>query len=721
MIRKSLCALIVSLLWMANSHASLWNDPHQGTNLQNTRYSPIIDSPKTLDPARSYSADEHLIIAQIYEPPLQYHYLIRPYMLVPLTALRMPQVSYYNAQGRKLTGPVDAKQIAYSVYDIYIKPGIYYQPHPALAKENNQYRYLNLNNKMLWSVHTLDDFHATGTRELTADDYVYEIKRLASPKVQSPIFGLMSKYIEGFSAYSRQLQAVLKQQPAPSFLDLRQFPLKGVKLVNQYHYQITIHGVYAQFQYWLAMMFFSPIPWEADAFYSQPGLIKKNITLDTYPIGTGPYLLAANNPNKEIILIRNPHFHGEKYPSVGEKGDKEKGYLEDAGKPMPFIDRAVFVIDKESIPRWNKFLQGYYDKSGITPEGFDYAIKIDPDGKPYLTPAFAKLGVRLQTVVAPGIYYMGFNMLDPVVGGYSEKQQKLRQAIAIAVNQEEFISIFMNGRGVPAQGPIPPGIFGYQPGEAGINPYMYTWVNGKPKRLPITDAQKLLAQAGYPGGIDPHTHRPLILNYDVATTGSPDDKAIFDWLRKQFATLGIQLNIRATLYSRFRDRVQTGQAQIFLWGWQADYPDPENFLFLLYTPNGKVKYGGENAANYSNPKYDQLFEEIRNLPNGPLRQKKINQLLVIVRKDSPWIWGFYPIDFGLSHQWNRVSKPNAIAVNTLKYEHLNPRLRATLRDQWNQPIIWPLMIFVGILILVFVPLMVTYWRREHRPTVRKMK
>jgi ABC-type transport system substrate-binding protein len=708
------------MLWTATIYAAVWNNPHQGVNLQNTRYSPIVEPPKTLDPARSYSADEHVIIAQIYEPPLQYHYLKRPYVLVPLTASIMPQVTYYDARGKKLAVNADPHQIAHSVYDIYIKSGINYQPHPALAKDNNgQYINLNLTRKALWHIHVLSDFKQTGTRELTADDYVYEIKRLASPKVQSPIFGLMSKYIQGFPAYSNQLQAAQKQNNS-SFLDLRQYPLAGVKVIDRYHYQIIINGVYSEFEYWLAMMFFSPIPWEADAFYSQPGLIKKNITLDSYPIGTGPYLLAANNPNKEIVLVRNPNFHGETYPTEGEKTDKENGYLEDAGKPMPFIDRAVFVLDKESIPRWNKFLQGYYDKSGISPEGFDYAIKIDPYGKPYLTPGFKKLGVRLQTIVAPGIYYMGFNMLDPVVGGYGEKQQKLRQAIAIALDEEEFISIFMNGRGVPAQGPIPPGIFGYKNGAAGINPYMYTWTNGKPQRLSIAYAQRLLAEAGYPGGIDPHTHKPLILNYDVATVGSPDDKAQFDWLRKQFAKLGIQLNIRATLYSRFRDRVQTGQAQIFSWGWLADYPDPENFLFLLYSANGKVKYGGENSANYSNPQFDRLFEEMRNLPNGPLRQEKIDELLAIVRKDSPWIWGFYPIDFGLSHQWNRVSKPNGIAVNTLKYERLDVVKRAELRKKWNQPVIWPFMIFIAALILIFVPLMVSYWRREHRPTSKKM-
>src|SRR5690606_26108199 len=116
-------------------------------------------------------------------------------------------------------------------------------------------------------INTLQDLPATGTRELIADDYIYEIKRLASPKTQSPIFGLMSRYIDGFNAFSAQLQTVMKNSGDNSFLDLRQYPLAGVKLIDRYHYQITIKGIYPQFEYWLAMMFFSPVPWEADAFY----------------------------------------------------------------------------------------------------------------------------------------------------------------------------------------------------------------------------------------------------------------------------------------------------------------------------------------------------------------------------------------------------------------------------------------------------------------------
>ena len=723
MIRISWLLLGVSLLLTSVGKGQSWNSPYGGRDdRQNTYYVPTSIVPKTLDPARAFSADEYQIIAQIYEPPLQYHYLKRPFQLIPLTALQLPTVTYYDASGHRLPTDAELDRVAYSVYDMAIRPGIYYQPHPAFAKNaQGEFLYHHLSRRDIQKKNTLGDFNQVGTRELRADDYVYQIKRLASPRVHSPIFGLMSHHILGMSSYSQQLEKVLLQKNPTEFLDLRDYPLEGVKIVSPYHYQIKIKGVYPQFRYWLAMTFFSPIPWEADAFYSQPGMADKNITLDWYPIGTGPYQLAENNPNRQMVLIRNPYFHDERYPNEGQPSDREKGYLADAGKQLPFINKVVFILDKESIPRWNKFLQGYYDKSSISAESFEQAIQIDERGRAYVTPSMKQQGIQLQTAVLPAIFYFGFNMLDPVVGGYDEKRQKLRQAIAIAIDYEEYIAIFRNGRGLPAEGPIPPGIFGYTAGREGMNPYVYRWAQGKVQRRSLAEAKRLLAEAGYPNGIDPKTHRPLLLYYDATMTGSPEDKAYFHWIRKQFAKLGIHLDIRATLYNRFQDKMRQGNAQMFSWGWLPDYPDPEDFLFLLYGPNGKVKYGGENATNYGNPAADQLFEMIRILPDGPERQKKINEWLAIVRKDSPWAFGFYPIQFTLSHAWNNPTKLHPVANNTIKYARIDANQRAQLRNLWNKPIVWPLLVLLGFLVALFIPLIIIYWQREHRPTIRRGK
>ncbi len=251
------------------------------------------------------------------------------------------------------------------------------------------------------------------------------------------------------------------------------FPLAGAEVVDRYTYRIRIKGKYPQFIYWLAMPFFAPVPWEADVFYAQPGMAEKNLTLDWQPVGTGPFYLAENDPNRRMVLKKNPYFHGETYPADGDAADRQAGLLADAGKPLPFVDAAVFSLEKETIPYWSKFLQGYYDSSGISSDSFDQAVQFSAGGDPQLTDSMRKQDIHLITTVAASIWYVGFNMLDPVVGGLGEDRQKLRQALSIAFDYDEFISIFLNGRGIPAQGPIPPGLFGYVDGVAGLNPYVY--------------------------------------------------------------------------------------------------------------------------------------------------------------------------------------------------------------------------------------------------------
>ncbi len=660
--------IFIFFVFLTSPIFAQWNNPHTGEHKQNTLYGAFSSSPKTLDPAKSYSADETQFIAQIYEPPLQYDYLARPFKLIPLTLTSMPTVTYLDKNNKPLAKNTNPAKIAYTIYDLTIKPGIYYQPHSAFKNK----------------------------RELTANDYVYQIKRLASPKINSPIFGVMSKYIVGFDDFSRKLLDAYQKN---KMVNLNDYTLAGATVINKYEYQIKIQGVYPQFLYWLAMPFFSPMPYEADLFYAKAENQKNNMTLDWYPIGTGPYVLSENNPNRQMVLEKNPNFRGEIHPITKNKA--------------PAVDKLMLSLDKESIPRWNKFLQGYYDRSGINADSFDQAIQLDKNGNPVLTQSMRDKGIRLETTINPSVFYIGFNMMDDVVG----KNKKLRQAIAIAIDYEEYIQLFMNGRGIAAHGPIPPGIFGYE--KNNINKVIYFWDGKNVVRKPIAAAKKLLAEAGYPNGIDPKTKKALVLNYDVASSGNPDDKSQLNWMRKQFAKLGIELNIRATDYNRFQDKVRTGNAQIFSLGWLADYPDPENFLFLLYSANGKVKYHGENASNYSNEKFDQLFNEIKNMPDGEARLQKIHEALVIIQDETPWIWGMHPIDFTLTHQWVEPTLPHPIANNTLKYQKINPALRAKLREEWNKPILWPFFALLIFLVVIFIPLFVTYWRRENLPAVKR--
>ncbi|MGZ5051446.1 MAG: ABC transporter substrate-binding protein [Methylobacter sp.] len=622
----------------------------------------------------------------------------------------MPDVIYLDANGQRLPADVKDSDIAFTDYVIEIQPNIRYQPHPALAKNlQDEYQYHQLSQDQIDAVTSLNDFKDTGSRELTAEDYVYQIKRLAHPKIQSPVAEFMKNYIVGFDDFSKQVKDKAKTA-------IRDLPFEGAQSLGRYQYRIRIKGKYPQFIYWLAMPFFSPMPWEADVFYGQAGLADKNITLDWFPIGTGPYLMAENNPNRRMILTKNPLFHNETYPSEGEPEDKPKDLLADAGKPLPFIDKVVFMLEKENIPYWTKFLQGYYDASGIASDSFDQAIQFTGSGDVALTPAMQEKGIQLQTSVTTSSFYMGFNMLDATVGGTTEQARKLRQAIAIAVDYEEYISIFTNGRGVAAQGVLPPGIYGFAEGQQGINPYVYDWENGKVQRKKIEAARQLMTEAGYANGTDPKTNEALILYFDTVAT-SVDDRPRMNWYRKQFEKLGIKLVIRSTDYNRFQEKMRTGNAQIYVWGWNADYPDPENFFFLLYGPNSKVQAGGENASNYHNPEFDRLFEEMRNMDNGEQRYRIIQQLQEIVRRDAPWVFGFHPKNFALYHSWYKNLKPNLMANNQLKYTRIDTALRTEKRKEWNEPVFWPLVLGALAFVAMLIPAINAY-RRRTRETMQ---
>lgn len=708
--------LLVSFLLFACS-GNNWNSPYPATDAsKNILYNAFTERPKHLDPAQSYSSNEIQFTGQIYEPPLQYHYLKRPYTLIPLTANKMPIVTYFNVNDEELLDDADIYDIAYTIYEISINPGILFQPHPAFVKnDQGEFAYHYLTDEASAGIYRLSDFARTETRELTAKDYVFQIKRLAHPGVHSPIYELMADYIMGLREYAGVLEKVADGQVDDSYLDLHQYALEGAEIVDTYTYRIKIRGKYPQFMYWLAMPFFAPIPWEAEQFYAQKALKNKNITLDWYPVGSGPYMLTENNPNQVMVLERNPNFHSEFYPSEGMPGDEEKGLLADAGKRLPFIDKVVFSRDRESIPRWNKFLQGYYDLSGIGSDSFDQAVQLIGQGEATVTDEMEAQGIRLETAVAPSTYYMGFNMLDPVVGGVDdasrESAKKLRQAIAIAVDYEEFISIFANGRGIPAHSPIAPGIAGHRDGEMGINTAVYDWVNGRAQRKPIEAARRLLADAGYPNGVDERTGVPLVLYFDV-TARSSEDKSTLDWMRKQFEKLNIQLVVRSTDYNRFQDKIRKGNAQIFEWGWNADYPDAENFLFLLYGPQRVVGNNGKNSANYDSQEYNHLFENMKNMEDGAERQKIIDQMVDILRHDSPWLWGYHPKDYGLYHDWLQNVKPNRIAHNKIKFYKIDAAIREQKRNEWNAPVLWPALIVLAVFVLGVLPAIKAYRRRE---------
>jgi ABC-type transport system substrate-binding protein len=393
--------------------------------------------------------------------------------------------------------------------------------------------------------------------------------------------------------------------------------------------------------------------------------------------------------------------------------DKAEGLLADCGKMMPFIDTLHIAIEKEQVPRKEKFRQGFLDVPEIERSEWGVQFRADADDSDDVKRRFEERGFKFPMMTDISNWYLGFNMLDPVVGkGDTPEQQqrnrKLRQAIAIAIDWEEgYGRIFKHKGGVAAHGPVPPGLFGSREGQGSFhNPVTHVWVGdektGKAVRRPIEDAKKLLVEAGYPDGRDVRTGKPLVLNYDFQRAITPEFKSENDWMAKQFAKLGLQLEIRATDFNQYQDKTLSGKHQIFWGGWLADYPDAENFLYLLYGPTSRSISKGDNYSNFQNPEFDKRYKELQSLEEGPRKQLLIDQMVEIVQQDSPWCMGYFPWGGLAFQQWVSNGKPSVLVRDMAKYYRVDPELRAAKQAEWNRPVYWPLVLaLLGVVALVW--------------------
>ncbi|HZF80912.1 MAG TPA: ABC transporter substrate-binding protein, partial [Rubrivivax sp.] len=675
----------------------------------------IESSPRHLDPTASYWSNDTPFTYQVYEPPYGYHYLKRPFQLVPKTAREVVKPYYIGKDGQRLPDDAPADSIVESVYDVPIKTGVLFQPHPAFAKDDQgRYHYHAMKPGDVGDRRTPLQFEHQGTRELVAEDFVYALKRHATTRITAPIFSTFAEYVVGLREYGdviKREDAKLRQGLDPAsqdrpFLDFRKWPMAGASAPEKHLLRVRIKGKYPQWSYWMQMTFLAPVPWEADAFYAQPGLAERGITLDMWPVGTGPYMVTEFVKDRRHVLKRNPNYRGEPYPCEGAPGDKEAGLLADCGKTMPFIDEIVIVVERERLPRSSKFRQGFYDVEVFerTDTGMDYLVA-SQDSEEVRAEYEAK-GFRLTKGSDVNSYFIAFNMLDPVIGGSTDADQaarnrKLRQAISIAIDWDEYSTIFPKKAGQTAMSPLPPGIFGSRDGTLeGVNPVTHRVVDGKIVRRPIADARQLMREAGYPDGRDAKTGRPLVLNYDFYAAPSPEWKPEIDWVVRQFAKIDIQLEVRATDNNQFQDKVRKGKYQVFWLGWNADYPDAENFMYLLYGPASKTKHDGENTSNYENPTYDAMFRRLKTLDDGPEKQKLIDQMVALVREDAPWTMGFFPWASAARQQWVHNYKPAILFRDQGRFLRLDVNQRLAALKAWNDPVWWPMLLLVAMAVLL---------------------
>ena len=636
-------------------------------------YTTFREAPRSLDPAVAYDTGAHAITGAVYDTLLEYHYLKRPYELIPGLASDLPTQR-----------PGDP---GYTVYRFELRPGMLYEDDLAFEMSGEGQK----------------------TREIVAADVAFELSRLADPAVNSPVVEPFSN-LQGFQAFGEALVARRESDPVFAARPVHEQyaelgGIEGVNVMGPHTLDVAVRSDYPQIRYWFAMPFTSPVPWEAVAYYD--GEEGRSRFAD-HPVASGPYRLKRYDKQSRMVLEANPNWYGAMYPewnapgavypSEGAPGDLEAGLLspDAVGQSLPFIDRIEFRREKEAIPYFNKFLQGYYDAAGVIKESFDKVIQ---EGG--LSDEMADMGIRLEKGVEPTIFYIGFNLEDATVGrAAGERARKLRQAMSLVIDSEEYTRIFTNGRGIPAQSPLPPGLFGYD--DAYDNPF---------RQVDLDRARELMIEAGYPGGIDPATDQPLKLSFDTYDT-SAQGLLQYRFFTDAWRQLGIDVQVEATNYNQFQEKVRNGAYQIFMWGWVADYPDPENFLFLLWSDLARSQSGGPNTANFMNDRFDALYLSMKSRPDGPERLQEIREMREILEVERPWIELFHREDYALFQGWLENVKPFGMSFPMTKYRNLDAVERAGLRQKWNQPVLWPLYVAIAVLVVVIIPGIVTFLRER---------
>jgi ABC-type transport system substrate-binding protein len=589
--RTTLLALIVTLLALSGCGES--GSGGAPTDGQLTTYGAISSKVRGMDPMDIGDTTSSAMASNIFDCLYQYHYLKRPYELVPSLAAEMPTVSEDGL-----------------TYTIKLRDDVYFQDDEC--------------------------FTATGGkgRKLVADDIVYSWKRIADIKNVSKNWWIFDGRIKGFDDFREYTKTAADKKD----VDYSR-PVEGLVAVDDHTLQVTLVKPWPQVVYMMSHLPTAAVPREAVEHYGEEFI--------NHPVGTGPYRLKEWRHGSKIVLERNPTYREELYPSEGEPGDEAKGLLADAGKPMPLIDRVEISVIEEDQPLWLKFVGGELDIGGIPKDNFDTAISPNRE----LTPELQAKGIVLEIYDDPATFWYGLNMEDPVVG----KNLPLRQAMNLAIDRQEYLKLFLNNRGTPARGVLPPMLSGYDPD---LNS-PYTVYDPDLAREKVKEAEKVH------GGPLP----TIILT--MGGTGSTDRQQ-GEWLKRAYEKVGIKLDVDYMDWPSAQEKVKTKSAQMYAMGWVADIPDAENFMQLFYGPNASP---GPNNMNYKNPEADKLYERLSVMENSPERNEIVRQMQQTVVDDLPCVLTVHRVVFLLHYDWLHNYKPHVFGYGLGKYRNVDAELR----------------------------------------------
>ena len=593
----------------------------------------VYGSPiKSIDPATCGDTTSSSFQAFLYEGLYQYHYLKRPARtnLVPLLAAEMPRVSPDGL-----------------TYRVRLKRGVKYHRNPCFGRD------------------------ASGrprTRDVRAEDFILAMRRVADYYVNTGLAWAFVTRIKGLKAYREKTE---KYRIGDfSRYDL---PVEGLRAVDDLTLEFRLSEPYPQFTYVLAMNVYAPVPreavdyWLATADDGRGG--RRDIPVGQrstefreaeQTVGTGAHYLDTWVRKARLVFKRNPDFRGDSYPAEGADGDAERGLLDDAGKPVPFIDVFHYDYVAERHSAWMLFLSRQRSSSGISKEVFDAIVS--PDRK--LVARWRKSGIVLENNWPPAVYWIVFNMEDPVVGA----SRSLRQALCACFDVEAYLKVLFNKRGKRAVNVLPSSLAGWK--EAGPGPY-YRLDRDLAERK-IAEARKELAAKGLlvNGRIPTLTLDMSPTSGEVARRG--------EFFQQQFAKIGVRLKFNLNDWPKLQEKVNNKQCQLYSMGWHADYPDAENFLQLYYSPNIDKQ---TNNSNYANVEFDRLYETARVMADCPERTALYARMARIISEDCPVLMLTEPESYWLSYGWVKNGKPHPFGYGYAKYLRIDTELRRQLQGR----------------------------------------
>ena len=499
------------------------------------------------------------ILSQILEAPLTYDYLARPVQLVPNTAEALPRI---EEGGRRIT--------------LRIKPGIFFADDPAFKGSPR--------------------LNAQGRRELTAEDYVYAIKRFYDPRyASSDLYLFEAAKLLGLS----ELRQQALQQKKPFNYDA---PVEGVRALDRYTLQLRMADPDPRWHFNLAMPAITgAVAREVVEHYGKD--------IGAHPVGTGPFRLAQWRRASRIVLERSPDYRRRVYE--GQPADEPIAQAiaqQLQGRALPLVDRIEVDIVEEAQPRWLSFLQGDFDWMAVPPAFAPLAV---PGGQ--LAPFLRKRGVQLQTHLQAVMAMHYFAMEDPVVGGYTAEKVALRRAISLAYDEPADIRLLRHGMAIPAQSTIAPHTFGY---EEDYRSEMSVYDPARAKAL--LDIYGYLDRDG-DGWRESPTGHPLVLR--IASLASQEDRAANELWKRSLNAVGLKVVFEVSTWPELLKKTRTGGLQIWGFRWSAQSPDGGFYLSIAYGPNA----GDANDPRFALPAFDRLYEQQRRLPDGPERMALMRQ------------------------------------------------------------------------------------------------